>query len=176
VVWVAGEPDDVVRSRLRNAAVIHGLHEERVFLGLSLAAADVPGSAVVSAARYGAGEAQVHVRLDVRLLPPQARAPAAPALPCTRIPCPSRCTCAWTCACCRRRRVPRLLPYSAQPALAPYALRRFCLACAPAAPQAHMLLLPRFCPGHASATYASMHVWRPFWERPPAHGPLYTAG
>ena len=70
VVWVAGEPDDVVRSRLRNASVIHGLHEERVFLGLSLARADVPGSAV-SAAGYGAGEAQVHARLDVRLLPPQ---------------------------------------------------------------------------------------------------------
>lgn len=70
--WTAGEPDAVVRTRLRNASVIHGLHEERVFLGLTLARADVPGSAV-SAAGFGAGEEQVHVRLDVRLLPPQVR-------------------------------------------------------------------------------------------------------
>ncbi len=43
-----------------------------MFLGLTLARADVPGSAV-SAAGFGAGEEQVHVRLDVRLLPPQVR-------------------------------------------------------------------------------------------------------
>ena len=30
VTWVAGEADAVVRTRLKNASVIHGLHEEKV--------------------------------------------------------------------------------------------------------------------------------------------------
>jgi hypothetical protein len=73
VQWTAGDPDAVVMTRLKNASVIHGLHEETVELQLSIARADVPGRAV-SAAAFGADE-EVHARLAVKLLPPQVCMP-----------------------------------------------------------------------------------------------------
>ncbi|EIE23713.1 hypothetical protein COCSUDRAFT_41874 [Coccomyxa subellipsoidea C-169] len=72
VTWTAGEADAVVLTRLKNASVIHGLHEERVVLQLDLARADVPGRAV-SAAAFGQADEEVHARLRIELLPPQVR-------------------------------------------------------------------------------------------------------
>ncbi len=60
----------MVLTRLKNASVIHGLHEERVVLQLDLARADVPGRAV-SAAAFGQADEEVHARLRIELLPPQ---------------------------------------------------------------------------------------------------------
>lgn len=76
VEWAAGDADAVVLTRLKNASVIHGLHEERVVIQLSIARADIPGAAV-SAASFGTDE-EVHARLAVHLLPPQACSPQSP--------------------------------------------------------------------------------------------------
>lgn len=72
MTWTAGEADAVVLTRLKNASVIHGLHEERVVLALEVARADVPGRAI-SAATFGLADEEVHARLRIELLPPQAR-------------------------------------------------------------------------------------------------------
>ncbi|BDA47659.1 probable calcium-independent phospholipase A2-gamma at C-terminar half [Coccomyxa sp. Obi] len=72
VTWTAGEADAVVLTRLKNASVIHGLHEERVVLALEVARADVPGRAI-SAATFGLADEEVHARLRIELLPPQVR-------------------------------------------------------------------------------------------------------
>ena len=69
---MAGEADAVVLTRLKNSSVIHGLHEERVVLALEVARADVPGRAI-SAATFGLADEEVHARLRIELLPPQAR-------------------------------------------------------------------------------------------------------
>ncbi len=73
---MAGEADAVVLTRLKNASVIHGLHEERVVLALEVARADVPGRAI-SAATFGLADEEVHARLRIELLPPQARCACA---------------------------------------------------------------------------------------------------
>jgi hypothetical protein len=72
VVWTAGEADAVVMTRLKNASVIHGFHEEKVCLRMSVARADTPGDAV-SAANFDGGEEEVQVKLAVELLPPKVR-------------------------------------------------------------------------------------------------------
>ena len=69
VVWTAGEADAVVLTRLKNASVIHGFHEEKVVLHMAVARADTPGG-TVSAANFG-HEEEVQVRLAVELLPPK---------------------------------------------------------------------------------------------------------
>ena len=72
VLWTAGEADAVVLTRLKNASVIHGFHEEKVCLRMTVARADTPGDAV-SAANFDGGEEEVQVKLAVELLPPKVR-------------------------------------------------------------------------------------------------------
>ena len=62
----------MVLTRLKNASVIHGFHEEKVVLHMTVARADTPGGAV-SAANFG-HEEEVQVKLAVELLPPKVRA------------------------------------------------------------------------------------------------------
>lgn len=62
----------MVKTRLKNASVIHGFHEEKVFLRMSVARADTPGGAV-SAANFDGREEEVQVNLSVELLPPKVR-------------------------------------------------------------------------------------------------------
>ena len=70
VVWTAGEADEVVLTRLKNASVIHGFHEEKVFVRMAITRADTPGGAV-SAANFDGREEEVQVNLAVELLPPK---------------------------------------------------------------------------------------------------------
>ena len=70
VVWTAGEADAVVLTRLKNASVIHGFHEEKVVLRMAVTRADTPGG-TVSAANFDGHEEEVQVKLAVELLPPK---------------------------------------------------------------------------------------------------------
>ena len=70
VVWTAGEADAVVLTRLKNASVIHGFHEEKVVLRMAVTRADTPGG-TVSAANFDGHEEEVQVKLVVELLPPK---------------------------------------------------------------------------------------------------------
>ena len=70
VAWTAGEADEVVLTRLKNASVIHGFHEEKVSVRMAITRADTPGGAV-SAANFDGAEEEVQVKLAVELLPPK---------------------------------------------------------------------------------------------------------
>ena len=59
-------------TRLKNASVIHGFHEEKVFVRMAITRADTPGGAV-SAANFDGREEEVQVNLAVELLPPKVR-------------------------------------------------------------------------------------------------------
>ena len=72
VAWTAGEADEVVLTRLKNASVIHGFHEEKVFVRMAITRADTPGGAV-SAANFDGREEEVQVNLAVELLPPKVK-------------------------------------------------------------------------------------------------------
>ena len=60
----------MVLTRLKNASVIHGFHEEKVVLHMAVTRADTPGG-TVSAANFDGHEEEVQVKLAVELLPPK---------------------------------------------------------------------------------------------------------
>ena len=60
----------MVLTRLKNASVIHGFHEERVSMHMTVTRTDKPGD-TVSAANFDGDEEEVQVRLVVELLPPK---------------------------------------------------------------------------------------------------------
>lgn len=60
----------MVLARLKNASVIHGFHEEKVVLRMTVSRADTPGG-TVSAANFDGHVEEVQVRLVVELLPPK---------------------------------------------------------------------------------------------------------
>ena len=62
----------MVLTRLKNASVIHGFHEEKVFVRMAIMRADTPGGAV-SAANFDGAEEEVQVNLAVELLPPKVK-------------------------------------------------------------------------------------------------------
>jgi len=72
VAWTTGEADAVVLTRLKNASVIHGFHEEKVVVHMTVTRADTPGG-TVSAANFDGREEEVQVRLAVEMLPPKVR-------------------------------------------------------------------------------------------------------
>ncbi len=65
----------MVLTRLKNASVIHGFHEERVSLHMTVTRTDKPGD-TVSAANFDGDEEEVQVRLVVELLPPKVSPPS----------------------------------------------------------------------------------------------------